>query len=85
MTFVSNHNITESKSQSLVQVKKLSKWNGNYDLINKKVISSEMIDIGYISTVENQFMTIIRNGRRGKPNMSFLLIMLESMIRKDYR
>ena len=66
MTFVSNHNITESKSQSLVQVKKLSKWNGNYDLINKKVISSEMIDIGYISTVENQFMTIIRNGRSGK-------------------
>jgi hypothetical protein len=66
MTFASNHNITESKSQSLVQVKKLSKWNGNYDLINKKVISCEMIDIGYISTVENQFMTIIHNGRSGQ-------------------
>jgi regulator of sirC expression with transglutaminase-like and TPR domain len=41
MIFGSNHNITESKSQSLVQVKKLSKWNENYDLINKKVISCE--------------------------------------------
>ena len=66
MTFASNHNITESKSQSVVQVKKLSKWNGNYDLINKKVISCEMIDIGCISTVENQFMTIIGNGRSGQ-------------------
>jgi hypothetical protein len=66
MTFGSNHNITESKSQSLVQVKKLSKWNENYDLINKKVISCEMIDIGCVSTVENQFMTIIRNGRSGQ-------------------
>jgi hypothetical protein len=60
----SNHNITESKSQSLVQVKKLSKWNGNHDLINKKVISCEMVDIGCISTVENKFMTIICNGAK---------------------
>jgi hypothetical protein len=66
ITLASNHNITESKSQSVVQVKKLSKWNGNYDLINKKVISCEMIDIGCVSTVENQFMTIIRNGRSGQ-------------------
>jgi hypothetical protein len=64
MTFGSNHNITESKSQSLVQVKKLSKWNENYDLINKKVISCEMVDIGYVSTVENKFMTIICNGAK---------------------
>jgi len=64
-TFTSNHHITQSKSQSLVQVKKLSKWNDDdYDLINKKVISCEMVDIGYISMVENQFKTIIRNGRR---------------------
>ncbi len=67
MTFASNHHITQSKSQSLVQVKKLSKWNDDdYDLINKKVISCEMVDIGYISRVENQFMTIIRNGRSGQ-------------------
>jgi hypothetical protein len=64
MTFGSNHNITESKSQSLVQVKKLSKWNGNHDLINKKVISCEMVDIGCIITVENQFMTIIPNAAK---------------------
>lgn len=64
MTFASNHHhITQSKSQSLVQVKKLSKWNDDdYDLINKKVISCEMVYIGYISMVENQFMTITRNG-----------------------
>ena len=57
ITFMSN-NVTESKSQSLVQVK-LSEWNG---LINKRVLTCEMIDIGYISTVENQFMTIIGSG-----------------------
>jgi hypothetical protein len=56
MTFGSNHNITESKSQSLVQVKKLSKWNGNHDLINKKVISCEMVDIGCISTVDRDVL-----------------------------
>ena len=54
--------IVNSESQSIVQVK-LSKWN-NDNLINKKVITCEMMDIGYISTLENQLMTIIGNGGR---------------------
>lgn len=53
---------SESQSQSIVQVK-LSKWN-NDNLINKKVITCEMMDIGYIRTLENQLMTIIGNGGR---------------------
>jgi hypothetical protein len=53
---------SRSRSQSLVQLK-LSKWN-NDNLINKKVFSCEKIDIGYISTVENRFMTIMGNGGR---------------------
>lgn len=60
-TFTLNHHITQSKSQSLVQVKKLSKWN---NLINKKVFTCEMVDIGHIRTVDNEFMTIIRNEGR---------------------
>ncbi|MGA7042770.1 MAG: hypothetical protein WBY71_03805, partial [Nitrososphaeraceae archaeon] len=54
--------IVDSKSQSIVQVK-LSKWN-NDNLINKKAITCEMMDIGYIRTLENQLMTIIGNGGR---------------------
>ena len=55
--------IVNSESQSIVQVK-LSKWN-NDNLINKKVITCEMMDIGYIQfTLENQLMTIIGNGGR---------------------
>ncbi|MGA8911288.1 MAG: hypothetical protein WB443_00350 [Nitrososphaeraceae archaeon] len=54
--------IVNSESQSIVQVK-LSKWN-NDNLINKKVITCEMMDIGYISTLEHQLMTIIGNGGR---------------------
>ena len=55
--------IVDSKSQfNHVQVK-LSKWN-NDNLINKKAITCEMMDIGYIRTLENQLMTIIGNGRR---------------------
>jgi len=53
---------SKSQSQSIVQVK-LSKWN-NDNLINKKVITCEMMDIGYIRMLENQLMTIIRNGGR---------------------
>ena len=53
---------SKSQSQSIVQVK-LSKWN-NDNLINKKVITCEMMDIGYIRTLENQLMTIIGNGGR---------------------
>ena len=53
---------SKSQSQSVVQVK-LSKWN-NDNLINKKVITCEMMDIGYVHTLENQLMTIIGNGGR---------------------
>jgi hypothetical protein len=62
--FTSDQMIVNSKSQSqsIVQVK-LSKWN-NDNLINKKVITCEMMDIGYIRTLENQLMTIIGNGGR---------------------
>jgi hypothetical protein len=62
--FTSDQMIVNPKfqSQSIVQVK-LSKWN-NDNLINKKVITCEMMDIGYIRTLENQLMTIIGNGGR---------------------
>ncbi len=65
LEFMSNQIMVESKSQlqSIVKVSKLSKWN-NDNLINKKVISCEKIYIGYISAIENQLMTIIRNGGR---------------------
>jgi hypothetical protein len=59
--FTLNHHITQSRSQSLLQVKKLSKWN---DLINKKVFTCEMIVIGHIRMVDNEFMTIIHNKGR---------------------
>ena len=62
--FTSDQMIVNPKSQfqSIVQVK-LSKWN-NDNLINKKVITCEMMDIGYIRVLENQLMTIIGNGGR---------------------
>ena len=50
------------KSPSLEQIKKLPKWIDNdIDLINKKVISCERVDIGYIRAVENQSMIIACN------------------------
>lgn len=49
---------TQIQSQSLVQVK-LSKWNNN--LLNKKVISCEMVEIGHICALENQSMNIMGN------------------------
>lgn len=64
MAFASTSRTTESKSRSLVQVQKekLSKWNYDY-FKNKKVLTCEMVDIGYVTIVEKQFMTITRNGR----------------------
>lgn len=64
MTFTPDHHTRGSKSQSLVRVKKSSKWYSDADLINKKVVSCEMVDIGYISMIENQLMSIIPNGSR---------------------
>jgi len=67
MTFTSSHHhhhMTQSKSQSVVHVEreKLSKWNYDY-FKNKKVFTCEMVDIGFVTMVENQFMTITCNGR----------------------
>ena len=64
-SYTSNQIIVGSNSQPVMQVK-LSKWNNN-DLINKKVLSCEMIDIGYICSIENQLMTILgKAGRQEK-------------------
>jgi DNA repair protein RadC len=64
MAFSSSSNTTESKSQSLIQVQKEKLSKLNYDYFkNKKVLTCEMVDIGYVTMVENQFMTVIRNGR----------------------
>ena len=62
-SYTSNQIIVGSNSQPVMQVK-LSKWNNN-DLINKKVLSCEMINIGYVRTVENQVMTIL-GGKTGR-------------------
>jgi hypothetical protein len=63
-SYTSNQIIVGSNSQPVMQVK-LSKWNNNNDLINKKVLSCEMIDIGYICSIENQLMTIL-DGKAGR-------------------
>ena len=62
-SYTSNQIIVGSNSQPVMQVK-LSKWNNN-DLINKKVLSCEMIDIGYIRSIENHLMTIL-GGKAGR-------------------
>lgn len=69
MTFTSSHHhMTQPKSQFAVHVEKekLSKWNYDY-FKNKKVFTCEMVDIGYVTMFENQFMTVTRNGRGRQP------------------
>jgi hypothetical protein len=64
IAFASSSRTTEPKSQSLIQVQKEKLSKLNYDYFkNKKVLTCEMVDIGYVTMVENQFMTVIRNGR----------------------
>ena len=66
MTFASDHHhTTESKYQSLIHIQKqkLSKWNYDY-FKNKIVFTCEMVNIGYVTMVEDQFMTVTCNGRR---------------------
>lgn len=62
--FASSSRTIEPKSQSLLQVQKEKSSKLNYDYFkNKKVLTCEMVDIGYVTFVENQSMTITRNGR----------------------
>jgi len=46
---------TKSQSQTLVQLKRMSNWN---ELINKRVKTCEMSDIGYVFAIDNQSMTV---------------------------
>ena len=48
--------LVKSKSQTLVQLKRLDNWN---EIINKRVKTCEMSDIGYVSAIDNQSMTVI--------------------------
>jgi hypothetical protein len=53
----SNH-LIKSKSQTLVQLKETAGWN---KLINKRVKTCEMVDIGRVSDINDQFMTVIHS------------------------
>jgi hypothetical protein len=55
VTKVKSEAKTKSQSQTLVQLKRMSTWN---ELINKRVKTCEMSDIGYVFAINNQSMTV---------------------------
>jgi hypothetical protein len=60
---IPQHKIVEVKSQSqkLVQLKRMSNWN---ELINKKVKTCEMVDVGRIIGIDKQSMTVLHESKQ---------------------
>jgi hypothetical protein len=56
VTKVKSEARTKSQTQTLVQLKRMSNWN---ELINKRVKTCEMTDIGYVFAIDNQSMTVL--------------------------
>jgi hypothetical protein len=52
---------TKSKSQTLVQFKRISSLN---ELVNKKVKTCEMLDIGHVVSIDKQAMTVLRESKQ---------------------
>jgi uncharacterized protein YpmS len=52
---------TNSKSQTLVQFKHISSLN---ELINKKVETCEMIDIGHVISIDKQAMSVLHESKQ---------------------
>jgi hypothetical protein len=51
----------KSQSQKLVQLKRMSNWN---ELINKKVKTCEMVDVGRIIAIDKQSMTVLHESKQ---------------------
>lgn len=51
----------KSKSQTLVQFKRISSLN---ESINKEVKTCEMLDIGHVISIDNQAMTVLHEGKQ---------------------
>jgi len=52
---------TKSKSQTLVQFKRISSLN---ELVNKKVKTCEMLDIGHVINIDKQSMTVLHESKQ---------------------
>jgi activator of 2-hydroxyglutaryl-CoA dehydratase len=52
---------TKSRSQTTVQFKRSSNLN---DLINKRVKTSDLMDIGYVIGIDNQLMTVLDHNKQ---------------------
>ena len=52
---------TKSKSQTLVQFKRISSLN---ELVNKKVKTCEMLDIGHVINIDKQSMTVLHESNQ---------------------
>jgi hypothetical protein len=48
--------VVKSKTQTLAQLKRTSNWN---ELINRRIKTCELIDIGHVIAVDSQSMTIL--------------------------
>jgi hypothetical protein len=57
------HKVVEVKShsQSLVQLKRISNWS---ELINKKVKTCEMVDVGNITAIDKQSMIVLHDTKQ---------------------
>jgi hypothetical protein len=62
-TVIPQHEVVEVKSQpqSLVQLKRISNWS---ELINKKVKTCEMVDVGNIIAIDKQSMTVLHDTKQ---------------------
>ncbi|CAN5504624.1 hypothetical protein BH18THE2_BH18THE2_32870 [soil metagenome] len=60
---IPQHKVVEvkSQSQSLVQLKGISNWS---ELINKKVKTCEMVDVGNIIAIDKQSMTVLHDTKQ---------------------
>ena len=60
---IPQHKVVEVKShsQSLVQLKGISNWS---ELINKKVKTCEMVDVGNIIAIDKQSMTVLHDTKQ---------------------
>ena len=60
---IPQHKVVEVKSQSqrLVQLRRISNWS---ELINKKVKTCEMVDVGNIIAIDEQSMTVLHDTKQ---------------------
>ena len=60
---IPQHKVVEvkSQSQSLVQLKRISNWS---ELLNKKVKTCEMVDVGNLIAIDKQSMTVLHDTKQ---------------------